>query len=475
MSTHTRRPRTSRASRPAAAVLAALLAVPASTAEAGRRRTYNVVILTADALRSDMLGVNGSRRVRTPNLDALAAEGVNFTRAYTSITTTSPSIASLFSSTFPSEHKIDRNTGRLAPEVRTLPQILKERGWHTAGLGNMPWLTPEVSDVTRGITELVPHTRIRKAGEANRWALKFLDSRRGKDKPFFLWVHYTDTHTPYHAPGVHARMYYPKNRDPRSGRYKSMKRVWGLFPRHHRTSKTFRSWLRGVTDALYVSSGYRGSVTYLDGHIGQVIRRLKRNGQWDRTILVFTSDHGESLGEHGLWYVHAGLYEPTARIPLIIRSPRGPKGRSVKRVVSQVDVMPTVLARLGIEPPRQARGGDLWKLTRGKGASGGAALLEYTAGHLTGVVTPRYKYIRHNSDRRIYPAYHFVKGKEELYDLKSDPGEKKDISEKRPWILRKLRALLKELQAGAKSDFPAEKVEVDEDLRRQLRSLGYMQ
>lgn len=451
-------------------------AAVAPDADADDTARYNVVILSADALRSDMLGVNGNREVGTPNIDALAAAGVNFERAYTTVTTTTPSFASLLTSVYPSDHGVYSNTGRIDDRLVTLPEILGQHGWHTAAIVNLPWLNPDVSNIPQGIQELARCKHIRKADRTNRWILDFLDRRKeAGDQPFFLWVHYIDNHTPYHAPGKYARMYYPEGKDPRAGSSGSLQRAWKQFPEHHRDNPYFKKWLGGITDADYVVAAYKGSVTWLDEHVGAVIARLKRNRQWENTLLVFLADHGESLGEHGLWFLHGGLYEPTARIPLILRVPGGPAGRSVGAVVSQVDVLPTILARLGLPVPVQARGKDLWPLLGKRTLSGGAALLEHAGFYFVGVVTPRYKYIRHRSSRKVYPAYPMKRGREELYDLDKDPGEKTDIARQSPDLLAEMRALLGKLKEGKAGEFEASRVEVDEQTEEMLRSLGYTQ
>ncbi len=439
-------------------------------------RPLNVVLITADTLRGDMLGVNGNEEVRTPRLDALASKGVNFRRAYTNITTTTPSFASLFSSLYPQDHGVYSNMDRVSDEVVMLPEILKEAGWHTAAYINMPWLNPEVTNVPQGIDEINRGDRIRKADATNRWVLDFFDRRKqAPDDPFFLWVHYIDNHTPYHAPGEFDRMYYPEDRDPRGRESGSLQEVWPRFPIDMRDNEHVERWLRGITDKDYVIGHYKGSVTWIDGKVGRLIDRLKKNDQWENTLFVFTSDHGESLGEHEIWFSHGGLYEVTARIPLIVRLPDGPEGKQVDAIVSLVDLKPTILRILGLQVPEQARGQDVWTVARGESSGPMAAYLEHTGRQLTGVVTPQFKYIRHLRTRRdIYPEYPIVRGTVELYDLESDPGELKNLAEARPEVVERLARLHEELAAGERP-FVAEEATIDEETEEALRALGYIQ
>jgi arylsulfatase len=217
----------------------------------------------------------------------------------------------------------------------------------------------------------------------------------------------------------------------------------------------------------------KGSVTWVDERVGEMIARLKKNDQWERTLFVFTSDHGESLGEHNLWFLHGGLFEPTVHVPLIVKAPGGPAGEQVDAVVSHIDIVPTILARLGLPPSKQMRGKDVFKTLEGKSLSGGVALLEHAGNYLLGVVTPRYKYIYHRRTRKdIYPSYHLQKGKEELYDLQNDPKEEKNLINEKPELAKEMGLLLKKLRSGQKK-FKSSKAKIDKETEEMLRSLGY--
>lgn len=457
-----------------AALAALVLALPAFAAEPPPR--MNVILISADTLRGDMLGVNGNDEVKTPNLDALAAEGVNFRHAYTNITTTTPSHATMLSSLYPSDHRAYDNQSKISAQVTTLPEVLAAHGWDTAGIVNMPWMNPDVTGVTQGIDELARGDHVRKAKVTTDWVLDFLDRRKAKGgAPFFLFVHYTDNHTPYHAPGRYERLYYPKDKDPRAGKSGSLQKVWPLFPKDHRDNPYFKRWIGDVTDADFVVATYKASATFLDHHIGRLVETLKKNGQWEHTILVFTADHGESLGEHGIWFAHGGLYQATTHIPLIVRVPGGPAGRQLDTVVDLVDVVPTILGRLGIDPPEGARGEDLWTAVQSSSPPAGAALLEHTGRQLIGVVTPRWKYVRHLKTRTdIYPAYPIRRGRRELYDLQADPGETRNLAAQEPAKVKELEALLERLRGGGHV-FQAGKAKVDPETEEALRALGYVQ
>ncbi|HJN74729.1 MAG TPA: sulfatase [Myxococcota bacterium] len=433
----------------------ALLAAPLTAEEPARK---NVLLITADTLRAQAV-----EDTYTPHLDHLAAEGVRFDRAYTPITTTLPAHASIFTSLYPRDHRAYSNVSRLSSKVTTLAEVLDGLGWETACHINMPWLNPDASNVPQGFRTIRRGDRIRKADKTNPWVIDFLAKEH--EDPWLLWVHYVDNHTPYHAPGSYDDMYTSEQKN-------ELADVWRYFPPDHQESEHMISWLDGVEYAEEVVDDYHGSATWIDAHVGQIVWELKRTGQWDDTLVVFTSDHGESMGEHDLWFVHAGLFEQTTRVPLIVRDPGGPAGVEVDTVVSTIDVMPTVLNRLSAPTPDGVRGADLWQVLDADG--GGVAYLEHTGRQLTGVVTERWKYIRHDKTNRIYSGYPMNAGTLELYDLSADPDELVNLAAEMPDRVAELEALMTRLEAGERG-FEELTYEVDEDMREALRAMGYVE
>ena len=429
-------------------------------------RRLNVVLITADTLRGDM--VHDNAEIMTPNLDRLKQEGLEFTRAYTPITTTLPAHASLFTSLYPRDHRAYSNVSALSNRVVTLPEVLRGEGWRTAAHINMPWLTADVSNFPQGIQN-AHYTRIRKADKTWPWVSDWIGDAAEKEDPFFLWMHLVDDHTPYHAPYSYEDMYYEGGK---KGPGTPMKEIWKFFPPDHRESEPFLDWVGGIDDADYLVGTYKGSVTWVDAYVGLFMHRLQELGEWDDTLFVFTSDHGESLGEHDLWFVHAGLYENTTHVPLVMRVPGGPSGQRVDTVVSLVDVMPTVLTALGLPTPEEARGLDLLSLVGTQG--GGAAYLEHTGAQLEGVVTPRFKYIEHLKTTRIYAGYPMNAGTEELYDLQEDPGELHNLAPENPEVVAAMKAELERLKAGERG-FEEEHGDIDEEVLKALHAMGYME
>ena len=437
-------------------------------------KQWNVIIVTADTLRGDMLSSFGHPHLQTPNLDNLAKRSVRFSRAYTNITTTVPAHASLFSSLYPMDHGADSNRSFVSDEVQMLPEVLRSAGWFTGAILNMPWLNPTVSNITQGIEFVNPGNLERSADQTTSLANAFLEEHGNTQKPFFLWVHYIDNHTPYKAPGKFSRMYYPSGKDPKAVHIKSLQRTWSAFPKTHQNNVHVDKWLSGITDIEYVISQYKGSVSWLDQQLKPLFQTMSQKNLWENTIFVFTSDHGESLGEHNLWFCHGGLFEPTVRIPLILYYPGVPKNLAISDPVDLVDIKPTILSLLRLPIGQELRGDDLIALINGTQISYSEVLLQHTGNSLRGLVTRHYKFITHLKNQDEYPFYPIEKGKIELYDLSSDPDELNNLAQDLPELVKQFHVRLEHYQPRRNFQHRQEGV-VDPKVQDRLRALGYME
>lgn len=237
-------------------------------------------------------------------------------------------------------------------------------------------------------------------------------------------------------------------------------------------------WLRGITDLEWTRAQYLGAVSYLDSEIGRLIDRLKEYGIWEGTTLAFTADHGEALGEHDIFFRHRGLYDEVTHVPLILRSPDLPDGIRVSRLVSGLDVMPTILELAGLEGPDSMRGRSLVELAKGRVDESVAqrVFIERGRSRAVAVRTPRYKLIRdlrsslftHNtlSERTIA-------GRVQLFDLVADPAESSDISDDRPRLAAELDARLEPWKNDP--DPVTSDRSISSAMRDKLRALGYLE
>ena len=492
----------------------------------------NVVLVTIDTLRADHLGCYGSRKVRTPNLDALAVDGALFERCWSQTHLTVPSHLSIMSSRPLAEHGVIDNTGAGARPVPALPALFKEAGYRTAAFVGARLVSPlgTLGPLLAGFDTWQGPRRISvpfRAEETNREVFRWL--RKTCRDPFFLWVHYWDAHMPYEPPAPFDRTYF--DGDPRDPSQTSMAPVvlnWffhdladlpqrlarqaALVRRLKATLATstrgvrrvlldpsrlppgvpipddlhaleagvrrglpyrrsLADWLTGVTDLRFPLARYAGEVTYVDREVGRLRSEIEHLGLAGRTALVVTADHGESLGEHGVYFDHFGLHEPDLRVPLIVWAPGRVAPARRPEPTNGLDVAPTVLGLAGLAPAAGMRGRDLFTT-----AAGEPIVVESASGLQIGVVDGGMKLIR--SLRRFHYVDAFAReaGTTELYDLAADPAERDDLAARRPEVrdalARRLDAWM-ELHGAAPVAPPPSNLAPDK--MRELRALGYVE
>ncbi len=446
------------------------IVMPTINLPAGDTAPLGVIFVTVDTLRADYLSSYGHARVLTPGFDRVASGGVLFSQAISQSTTTTPSHASMFTSLYLQDHNVYSNFEALGNAPRTLGELFAGRGFRTFSIANMRHLNPEVSNLGQGIQTFVKSSNFRRADATIDTFLEWLDE--GGEVPFYAWVHFADVHTPYQPPPPYDRFYYDDDeRDPAK---RSLKRIWPFLPEHMSDHPFFLQWLDGITDVEWVFAQYQGAVTYVDDEIGRLVDSLEERDLLHRTVIVLTADHGEALGEHDMYFVHTGLYEPTVHVPLITYFPgAGRQGVQVSEVVELVDIFPTLLEFFDIPPPHNMRGRSLWPLIRGEVPPERIAFSEHAGGNQVSLRSNRYKYVRHLRNNRLQPSYPFIEGKEELYDLKKDPSERTDLSTHLPSVVRLFRQELKNRRKD-RFDLAVGEAEISNETVEVLRSLGYV-
>jgi arylsulfatase A-like enzyme len=285
----------------------------------------NVLVLLLDTTRADHLGALGYERDTSPNIDRLARENLLYTRAYTEAPWTPPSVATLFSGLWASSHGMMPSAGtdtamqRLDEHVLTLAEILKSAGYKTAGISANPWISPEFGYDQGFDSYAVKHKEA--ADVITDAGLAKLDELRAGGAPFFLYLHYLDPHRPYSL---------PKEYEPYKGQLKSA---------------------RFTPPMLKFVNTYDAEIRYLDASLGRLFAQLKAKGLYDDLVIVLVSDHGEQFGEHGYSGHGWTLYDEELHVPLIVKPGRIEKGRSSDRVVSMIDVLPTLLTLVDVAKP----------------------------------------------------------------------------------------------------------------------------
>ncbi len=338
----------------------------------GRRPAVprNVLILSVDTLRADALGFAGDAAARTPNLDRLAAGGTVFTEAITPLPRTTPGLASLLTGTWPKTHG-SRDVGDpIRGDVPTLAEMLAQRGYTTLAVSANASASAK-EGLARGFRRFVDYDSLiaRQHGKLYRdltdvpptrpgWAETTTDaalallSGAPRERPFFLWVFYFDPHFAYRPPspwqdGVDAR------------------RCWQLydyFGAHRDQGGRLFSNVGGVAAPARDDCRrlYGAEVAYTDHEIGRLLAGLSRRRLLADTLVVFTADHGENFGEGNLWYEHGDNVDDAGlRVPLVFSGPGIASGRHDSSAVSLIDVLPTVVARLGLPTPAGVAGRDL--------------------------------------------------------------------------------------------------------------------
>jgi choline-sulfatase len=392
----------------------------------------NVLLVTMDTTRADRLGCYGYIGGKTPNLDALAAEGVLFRDAYAQVPLTLPSHATIMTGLTPLSHGVHNNGSYvLAPERTTLAEILKARGFRTAAflasfsLDSRFGLDQGFDVYDDSFEAGLPFKPVNSERRADTVAALFsawLDGQAGE--PFFAWVHFFDPHLPYRPPAPY--------------------------------------------DREFSSNPYDGEIAFMDEAIGAVVGKLREKNLSGRTLVVLAGDHGEAFGEkvetgHGVF-----LYDGTLKVPLILHAPgRLPEGRVVSSRVRLTDIVPTVLDMVGLPVPAEVEGQSLVSLANGKKERDRETYIEtfyprenYGWSELVGIVSGDWKYIR--------------APKPELYNLRTDPAETRNEAGSAGGTVagldRKLEDLVRKsagVAAGPNRALTAEEQE-------RLRSLGYI-
>jgi arylsulfatase A-like enzyme len=322
-----------------------------------------VLLLTIDTLRADHLSLHGYRRRTSPRLDAFAADAAVFERAYTYWPKTRGSFVALLTGRRDSQTGYSKTHPGLLGFNPTLAGVLKAAGYRTAAVvdnGNLAadngyglgfesyretWLEKDLRtemDRTRAITE---------AGA------RFLREASG-DPPFLLWVHYVNPHAPYQPPPPFDTAFL----DEEARRGKALPVVAGFH------GGIPRRWEKpGERRLGYYVAQYDGEIAAVDQEVGTLLEALRSSPHADNTVVVVTSDHGESLGDHDYYFDHGeDVFEPSLRVPLLVRVPGGARGVRVQALASLLDLVPTVLDAVKVSYPPDLAGKSLLPFLAGR-------------------------------------------------------------------------------------------------------------
>ncbi|HVT42905.1 MAG TPA: sulfatase-like hydrolase/transferase [Thermoanaerobaculia bacterium] len=344
-----------------------------------------IIIISVDTLRADHLPAYGATAVRTPALDALAGDSIVFENAYAQVPLTLPSHVSMFTGKLPAEVNVRNNLGySFDPTIPSLPTLFRDKGYETAA-----FVSAYVLRAATGLGAAFDHydDAVERAeggaiGDIDRSGFDTVDaaigwlSRRDGEKPFFLFIHLFEPHSPYEPP------------------------------------EPFR--------AAYADSPYNGEIATADAAIGRLLDALRARSLYERSTIVFMSDHGEGLGDHGESEHGIFLYREAIHVPLFLKLPSNEMaGRRIADPVGLIDVFPTISSLFTLETPEAPRGTSLLKIAAGKGEE--RRIFSET-------MYPRIHLGWSDLASLVDERHHYIEApRPELFDIVADPGEKQDV------------------------------------------------
>ena len=430
-------------------------------------RKPNIIFIMSDQWRGDYLGAAGSEWIKTPNLDQMASEGAIFTKAYTSTPSCTPARSALITGMSPWGHGLLGYDGGVARYPREKPTMLGNAGYHTVGIG-----AHHYDPKARGYHEIAvrgdynkwfekmatgkemnPHNLGLVDHRAREWpheerlhlsywtadqGIRFLENYQG-DKPYFLKLSFHRPH-PEIDPPKRWFDYYKENGVPDAFIGKWADRKYGQITEMPPETERRNDYLGNFgKDVIRESkAGYCGCISFVDEQIGRFLKALKKRGDFENSLILFTADHGEMMGDHHHWR-KTYAYEGSARIPMIVRWPESmglkvERGQNIRELVELRDVLPTFLEMAGVPIPEDMEGESMLRLIHGEKANWRKildlehSLLYWDENNWTALTDGRFKYI-----------YFATNGDQQLFDLDNDPGELNNLAE-----IMEYKELLKE-------------------------------
>lgn len=442
----------------------------------------NVLLITIDALRPDHLGCYGYKRNTSPHIDKLASEGTKFNQAIAQSCWTHPSILSFFTSTFPYKHLVSFGStynSYLNISVPNISDILNSKGYTTAlitdhaiwfGLDRMHGFKDNF-DFYIEADRRTPKVLLNKA-------VKWLEAN--KDRKFFLWFYYLGAHAPYEPSLPYSKKFYSDNlanekHIPIANSDKVKK--FGVIPKHVSENN--------ITDVSYYISKYDGKIRVSDKIVGLLLSKLEELNLNNNTLIILMTDHGESLGEHDLYFYHGfTLYDITLKVPLIIRYPKLiPKNKTIDSQVRLLDVVPTIIDILNLKDKKYENmdGKSLLPMILGEERFPEYAFSDN--GWIFSIRSENWKLIYIDRDKikdipwsKYYTSYY------QLYNLRNDPKETKNLVKEEKTIFLNLRQKLNEYikkarlyQKKLRLKMSEKPNKLDEKAKQRLKSLGYIE
>jgi len=470
-------------SRAARIALVSALALPGACGEpaAPAAPARRVILITCDTLRFDHLGAYGYDRPTSPHLDAFAREAVLYERAFTSAPVTSPALSSLMAGRLPDAIGVSGGNRSFMPaSVDTLAEVARAAGLATgAVVSNWVLRRPGPADGDVGLPQgfdqyddrmterELNRQRVaeRAAPDTTDAAIAWLQARldQGQDR-LFLWVHYQDPHGPYTPPDDFAQRFARPHEGEAPLPLSENVHGLGAIPSYQALGDERRP-------GVYVDR-YDAEIAYFDEALGRLLAWLREHGLWDDSLIVFTADHGEALGEHDYWFCHGeNTYVEAVRVPLLVRfpqptggaaSPAAPAAPGQRRpeLVGHLDLFPTVLDALGL-PPRPLGGRSLYRPPADGKLLAQTLFQPGRARRWDGLTDGRWALVRHDGQ----PG--------QLFDLGADPREDRDLAGQNGDVVAGMQLSLEQLLRAAGRVAAAGTRPLSAEEQARLQAMGY--
>jgi arylsulfatase A-like enzyme len=441
------------------------------------KKTQNIILISIDTLRADHLGCYGYQKETSPQIDLLASDSVTILNTYASSPWTLPSHVSLLTSLHGAHHQVYYDDESMDPSLVTLADMLRQNNFYCAAFTGGGFVS-SVYGFSKGFDSYSDDAggvfRQNSAEHLFRLVSEWLKSH--KEKSFFLFLHTYQPHNPYACPYPYKSMFLEENA--RWRHLDLLSYLGGMPGIFKELSEEDRQNVMGL---------YDGEIRYTDEKLmGPLIAILKDLGLYDRTMIIFTSDHGEEFFEHHGWGHGHSLYDESLKVPLIIKFPESQfKGQRIHDIISLVDVFPTVLDKIGIDySGLDIDGQSLFPLITGREKGDRMFLADVASNVLASRIPQRIamnrgreklilnkKYSPEDLKYFIYPPP--ILSPVELYNLALDPGEQQNIADEKSHLTNQIIQRINEIYEVAEKK-KTRKLEMDEELRKQLKALGYI-
>ncbi|MCP4657496.1 MAG: sulfatase [bacterium] len=415
-------------------------------------RRPNVILYLIDALRADRLGCYGHDRGTSPAIDAFAEEAILFENAIAQSSWTKASVASILTGLWPVAHGANRRAHELSADALTLPEILREAGYATAGFITNPNVTADFG-FDQGFDQYTDLGSGTRADAVTAAVVEWLDQHSGDREPFFLYIHTIDPHDPYDPPTDYRERFAP-------GVAESVARESGkILTALHNRRRTATPELVAELAALY-----QAEIAFNDHGFGLLTAALRERALYRDALILVVSDHGEEFDEHHDFKHGKSLYVESLRVPLIIKPPAAAAPRRVTQVVQHLDILPTLLQFVDLPVPAHLAGRNLLD---GMTPSPIYSYLHLDGGPRVSILDGDWKLMQRRDGDRLHRS--------RLFQIRNDPGEIEDLAPELAVRVGYLTSRVRRKILMADYQLESGQATISEELRESLEALGYVQ